>query len=104
MKDSCGRRPDEPLAEGNCTSVSECGEEAGEQNPDLMNKNRVKRHRMRGKLAQGGDAQKGSKQSCVNTARVGGKMSHLIRGGLPERGQKSAEAIVVDGVTTIQGG
>jgi len=71
VKVSCGSRPDEPLAESNCTSVSECGEEAGGQNPDLMDKNRVKRHRMRGKLAQGSEAQKGSKQSYVNTARLG---------------------------------
>ncbi len=59
---------------------------------------------MRGKLAQGSKAQKGSKQSYVNTARLGGKLSYLIRGDLLFFRQKSAEAIVVDGVTTIQGG
>ena len=54
-----------------------------------MNKNRVKRHRMRGKLAQGSEAQKGSKQSYVNTARLGGKLSYLIRGGLSKRTEVS---------------
>jgi hypothetical protein len=51
VKVSCGRRPDEPLAEGNCVSVSERGEEAGWQNLDWMDKNCVKRHRVRDELA-----------------------------------------------------
>ena len=37
VKVSCGRWSDEPRAEGNCVSVSERGEEAGEQNLDWMN-------------------------------------------------------------------
>jgi hypothetical protein len=60
-----------------------CGEEAGEQNPDLMDKNRVKRHEARGKLATDSDARKGPKRLDVNAAGIGGKTSHLIRGGLP---------------------
>ncbi len=58
---------------------------------------------MRGKLAKDSEAQKGLKQLCVNVAGVEGKLSNLIRGGLQEILQKSAEAIVVDGVTPIQG-
>ena len=92
-------------------SASERGEEAGEQNLDSMNKNRVERHGMRDELAQGSEVQKGSEQSCVNAARVRGKKPYLIRGGLSEkkrkekkRGQKSAEAVVVGGVTTTRGG
>ncbi len=85
-------------------SVSECGEEAGEQNLDWMDKNCVKRRGVRDELAKDSEVQKGSKQLCVNAARVRGKQSHLIRGGLSlSGGQKSAEAEVVDGVTTIQG-
>jgi hypothetical protein len=68
-----------------------------------MNKNYVERHRVRDELATDSKVRKGSKQPYVNAARVRGKISHLIRGGLPNRRQKSAEAIVVDGVTTIQG-
>ena len=60
MKVSCGRRPDEPLAEGNCVSASERGEEAGAQNLDSMNKNRVERHGMPDKLAQDSKVPKGS--------------------------------------------
>jgi hypothetical protein len=41
VKDRCGRWSDEPRAEGNCVSVSERGEEAGEQTLDLMNKNHI---------------------------------------------------------------
>ena len=86
-------------------SVSECGEEAGEQNLDWMDKNCVKRRGVRDELATGSEVQKGSKQLYVNAVRVRGKRSHLIRGGLSlSGGQKSAEAIVVDGATTIQGG
>ncbi len=51
-------------------SVSERGEEAGAQNLDSMNKNRVERHEMPDKLARGSKVQKGSEQSCVNAARV----------------------------------
>ncbi len=81
------------------------GEEAGEQNLDWMNKNYVKRHRVRDELAQDGKVQKGSKQPYVNAARVRGRISYLIRGGLSlSGGQKSAEAVIVDGLTTIQGG
>ena len=56
-------------------------------------------------LASDSEVQKGSKQPNVNAARVRGKISYLIRGGLSlSGGQKSAEAEVVDGVTTIRGG
>ena len=64
-------------------SVSERGEEAGEQNLDLMNKNRVERHGMPDELARDSKVQKGSKQSHVNAARVRRKLSRLIRGDLP---------------------
>ena len=47
-----------------------------------MNKNFVKRHWVRGKLAQDGKAQEEPKQPGVNGARVRGKVSHLIRGDL----------------------
>ena len=70
MKVPCGRGPDEPRAESNCASVSERGEEAGERSLDLMDKNRVKRRKMRDELASDSEVRKGSKQSCVNTARV----------------------------------
>ncbi len=83
-------------------SESERGEEAGEQNLDSMDKNRVERHGMRDKLATDSKVQRGSKQSDVNAARVRGKIPYLIRGGLPK--QKSAATIVVGGVTTTQGG
>jgi len=60
---------------------------------------------VRDELASDSKVQKGSKQPDVNAARVRGKLSYLIRGGLPRKeGQKSAEAKVVDGVTTIRGG
>ena len=50
-------------------------------------------------------SKKGSEQLNVNAARVRGKRSHLIRGGLSlSGGKKSAGAIEVDGVTTTQGG
>ena len=81
------------------------GEEAGEQNLDWMNKNCVTRHRVRDELARDSKVQKGSKQPYVNAARIRGRLSNLIRGGLPIlfEGQKSAEAIVVAGVTPSQG-
>jgi hypothetical protein len=83
-----------------------------------MDKNCVRRHGALGKLALDSETQKGSKRLYVDAARVRGKLSYLIRGDLrrvSERGlrrsrgllttpQKSAEAEVVDGVTTIQGG
>lgn len=47
-----------------------------------MNKNRVKRHEKRDKLAQGSKVQKGSKLFHVNVARVRGKLPNLIWGGL----------------------
>jgi hypothetical protein len=66
-----------------------------------MNKNCVERHEVRDELAKDSEVQKGP---YVNAARVRGRLSNLIRGGLPfYEGQKSAEAEVVDGVTTIQG-
>ncbi len=94
--------------------MNQRGEEAGEQNLDLMDKNCVRRRRA---LARDSEAQKGSKRLYVNAARVRGKLSHLIRGdlrcvletrlrrsrGLLTASQKSAEVEVVDGVTTIQG-
>ena len=61
---------------------------------------------MPGKLARDSKAQKGLKQLHVNVAGLEGKLAYLIWGGLAflwER-QKSAEAVVVDGVTSIQGG
>ena len=83
VKVSCGRWPDEPLAEGNCEGANLGGEEAGEQNLDWMNKNCVARHRVRDELARDSEVQKGSKQPYVNAARVRGRLSNLIRGGLP---------------------
>ena len=73
VKVSCGRCPDEPLAEGNCEGVNFRGEEAGEQNLDWMNKNCVERHRVLDKLAADSEVQKGSKQPAVNAARIRGK-------------------------------
>ena len=90
MKVSCGRRPNEPLAEGNCASASERGEEAGGQNLDSMNKNHVERHEMPDKLARDSKVQSGSKQTHVNVARVRGKKPHLIRGGLSDRAEVSS--------------
>ena len=85
--------------------MSECGEEAGEQNLDWMNKNCVRRRGAPDELASDSEVQKGSKRLPVNAARVRGKRSYLIRGDLSHSGgQKSAEAKVVDGVMTIQGG
>ena len=106
VKVLCGRWFDEPLAKGNCASVSERGEEAQRQNLDSMDKNCVTRHRVRGKLARDGEAQTGPKQLYVNAARIKRKLSHLIRGDLSSlrARQKSAKAVVVDGVTTIRGG
>jgi hypothetical protein len=85
--------------------VNNRGEEAGEQNLDWMDKNCVERHRVRDELARDSKVRKGSKQLYVNAVRIRGKSSYLIRGGLLFfiEGQKSAEAIVVDGVTTIRG-
>jgi len=85
--------------------VNRRGKEAGEQNLDWMDKNCVRRHRVRDELATDSEVQKGSKQPNVNAARVRGKLSYLIRGDLSlSGGQMSAEAEVVDGVTTIRGG
>ena len=63
-------------------SVSERGEEAGWQNLDWMDKNCVERHRVADELATDSEVQKGSKQPDVNAARIRGKISYLIRGGL----------------------
>jgi hypothetical protein len=71
-----------------------------------MKKNCVERQKVRDKLATDSEVQKGSKQPYVNAARIRGRLSNLIRGGLPVFfwcGQKSAEAVVVDGITTIRG-
>ena len=86
--------------------MSERGEEAGEQSLDLMDKNCVRRRGAMGELASDSKARKGSKRPYVNAARIRGKLSHLIRGGLSflRGGQKSAEAVVVGGVTSIRGG
>lgn len=73
-----------------------CGEEAGEQTSDLMDKNRVKRREASGELASDSDAQEGSKRLDVNAARVEGKLSFLSGEVSPE-GEKSAAAIVVRG-------
>jgi len=54
-------------------SVSERGEEAGEQNLDWMDKNCVERHRVRDELARDSKVRKGSKQLYVNAARIRGK-------------------------------
>ena len=83
-----------------------------------MDKNCVRRREAPGELAGDSEAPKGSKRLYVNAARVRGKLSNLIRGdlrcvsdkglrrsrGLLNAVQKSAEAEVVDGVTTIRGG
>jgi len=70
-----------------------------------MDKNCVERRRVREELARDSEIQKGSKQPYVNAVRIRGRLSHLIRGDLSlSGGQKSAEAILVDGVTTNQGG
>jgi len=58
--------------------VSRRGEEAGWQNPDLTDRNHVKRQDVRGKLATDSKAQTGLKWHPVNVAGVGGKLSHLI--------------------------
>ena len=86
--------------------MSERGEEAGEQSLDSMDKNCVRRRRAPGELATDSEAPRGSKRPYVNAARVRGKPSHLIRGGLSFLwgGQKSAGAVVVGGVTSIRGG
>ncbi len=82
-----------------------------------MDKNCVRRREAPGELAEDSEAPKGSERLYVNAARIRGKLSYLIRGDLQcvsetrlrrSRGlltvlQKSAEAEVVDGVTTIQG-
>ena len=65
--------------------VSKRGEEAGEQNLDLMDKNRVERHGAPGKLARGSETQRGSKRLDVYTAGVRGKSWHLIRGDLSKK-------------------
>ena len=62
--------------------MSERGEEAGGQNLDLMNKNRVTRQGAPGELARDSEAQRGSKRLDVDAAGVRGKTSHLIRGDL----------------------
>lgn len=72
-------------------SVSERGEEAGEQNLDWMDKNCVERHRVRDELARDSEVRKGSKQPNVNAARVRGKLSNLIRGGLLGGGGRSQQ-------------
>ena len=98
--------------------MNQGGEEAGAQNLDWMDKNCVRRRRAPDELARDSEVPKGSKRLYVNAARVRGKLSYLIRGdlrrvsgkglrrsrGLLTATQKSAEAEVVDGVTTIQGG
>jgi hypothetical protein len=48
-----------------------------------MDKNCVERHRVRDELATDSEVRKGSKQPYVNAARIRGKISYLIRGGLP---------------------
>ncbi len=101
--------------------MSERGEEAGEQSLDLtdtgtaavaakpplgLRRNCVRRRVALGELASDSKAPKGSKWLHVNAARVRGKLSHLIRGGLSflRGGQKSAEAIVVGRATSTRGG
>ena len=66
---TCGRCPDEPLAEGNWEGVNTRGEEAGEQNLGWMNKNWVTRHREPEELARDSKVPKGSKQPYENAAR-----------------------------------
>jgi len=62
--------------------VNNRGEEAGEQNLDWMNKNCVERHGVPDELARGREVPKGSKQPYVNAARLRGRLSYLIWGGL----------------------
>ena len=76
------------------------------QSLDSMNKNCVGRRGAPGKLASDSEGLEGSKRLYVNAARIRGKLSCLIRGDLSilrER-QRSAEAIVVGGITTTRGG
>jgi GTP-binding protein len=75
--------------------VSERGEEAGRQKLDWMDKNFVERHGLPDELATEGKVQKGSKKPYVNAARVRGKISYLIWGGLfLSGGQKSASPLI----------
>jgi retron-type reverse transcriptase len=69
--------------------VRGCGEEAGEQKLDVMDKNLIRRHGARDKLASYSEVREGSKRLDVNGARISGKVSHLIRGGLSERTEVS---------------
>ena len=59
-----------------------------------MDKNRVRRREVPGKLAKDSDAPTGSKWLHVNAARTEGKLSSLS-GEICPQGQKSAEAIVI---------
>ena len=52
------------------------------QNLDWMDKNCVRRRGAPGELAIDSEARKGSKRLYVNAARIRGKLSYLIRGGL----------------------
>ena len=71
--------------------MNQRGEEAGEQNLDLMDtlapvrsagENCVRRREAPGELARDSEAPKGSKRLHVNAARIRGKLSYLIRGDL----------------------
>lgn len=64
VKVLCGRWSDEPLAKGNCVSVSERGKEARRQTLDSMDKNCVTRHRTVGELATDGEAPKDQSGPC----------------------------------------
>jgi hypothetical protein len=62
-----------------------------------MDKNCVRRRGAPGELAIDSEAQKGSKRLYVNAARVRGKLSYLIRGGLRrvfERGLRRSRGLL----------
>jgi hypothetical protein len=71
VKVLCGRWSDEPLAKGNCASVSKRGEEARRQTLDSMDKNCVRRHRKRGKLARDSEARKDQSGLCKRSEDQG---------------------------------
>jgi hypothetical protein len=80
--------------------LQERGEEAWKRTLNLMNKNCVKGTR-------GGvswhETVKPRKDLCKRSKRQGKEAVPYPGRSAPERGQKSAEAVVVEGVTTLLG-